>query len=527
MIKLKNSHFKKVVFLGILFLALTLRFYKLGQVPLSLDWDEVSNAYNAYSILKTAKDEYGTFFPLNNRSFDDYKPPLYMYLNIPSIAVFGLSEFSARLPSAFFGFLTVPTIYFLTRKLFKSELIALISMGLLSISPWHIQFSRVGFEANLGLFMTSLAVTIFFYGFKNQKLLALSAVLFSLSIYGYHSQRVFTPLILLTLVFIFRSEIKQFSKRYMALFIVILTTLTIPLIVLNPPKAIFGRFEAAASEDARKDIEESISLTVQDSGFPLARIIHNRRAITLQRYASNYLSYFDLNYLFIKGDDNFRHHIDGMGMLYLFELPAILYGIFLLIKNRSKNSSFILLWLIISPIAAVPATPNPHAVRSLVMIVPLEIISAYAIGTFFNQKIPRKKILLLANLVLIFISFSIYIHNYFSHYPYEKASFWQYGYKEAVLESQKLKNDYSKIIIDGTLEQAYIFWLFYTNFDPRIYQSHGSRENFDKFYFHSKRPQASNELFISANDVFPAEFEVIKIIYDYQGKAVIKIGHPR
>src|SRR3990167_2972888 len=99
---------RKALFIAILFLCLTLRFYKITQVPASLNWDENSNAYNAYSILKTAKDEYGNFLPLVNRSFDDYKPPLYMYLNVPTVAAFGLTPFAARLPSAIFGTLCIP-----------------------------------------------------------------------------------------------------------------------------------------------------------------------------------------------------------------------------------------------------------------------------------------------------------------------------------------------------------------------------------------------------------------------------------
>src|SRR3989344_2428644 len=161
----------KIIILAIIVLAFILRFNKLGQVPLSLNWDETSNAYNAYSILKTGRDEYGKLLPLYNRSFDDYKPPMYMYLNVPTVAVFGLTSFAARLPSAFFGFLTVLLIYFLTKKLFEidksdSSLIthsshealakwdhslpknlALLAMLMLAISPWHLQFSRVGFEA--------------------------------------------------------------------------------------------------------------------------------------------------------------------------------------------------------------------------------------------------------------------------------------------------------------------------------------------------------------------------------------------
>ena len=82
---------RKTLFIAILFLCFTLRFYKITQVPISLNWDEASNAYNAYSILNTAEDEYGNFLPLANRSFDDYKPPAYMYFTVPAVLIFFLS----------------------------------------------------------------------------------------------------------------------------------------------------------------------------------------------------------------------------------------------------------------------------------------------------------------------------------------------------------------------------------------------------------------------------------------------------
>ena len=109
---------KRSVFLLIIILAFILRFYKLGEIPVSLNWDEVSNAYNAYSILNTGRDEYGSFLPFANRSFDDYKPPLYMYLNTLTVGTLGLNALAARLPSAFFGFLSIPLIYFLAKLIF-------------------------------------------------------------------------------------------------------------------------------------------------------------------------------------------------------------------------------------------------------------------------------------------------------------------------------------------------------------------------------------------------------------------------
>ena len=531
----------KVIFWIILTLAFVLRFYKLGEIPLSLDWDENSNVYNAYSILKTGRDEYGVLFPITNRSFDDYKPPLYMYLNIPTVAIFGLTPIAARFPSALFGFLTVPTIYFLAKKLFenykynKLEIgnwkleIPEIAMLFLAISPWHIQFSRVGFEATVGLFFATAAITLFLYGLENKKWLIVSSICLGISAYTYHTQRIFVPLLFITTFFIFKEKILAISKRYLLLFAIITVLIGLPLIILIPPKVILQRFEVTTGRPRLEDIEKSIKFILQDRqmGLDFGNVIHNRRFLIGQTYVNNYLSHFDFNFLFTKGDDNFRHHIQDMGMLYLFEFPLIVFGIYHLIKNHDKKSTFIILWLIIAPIAASPATPNPHGNRSLPMIIALELISAYSLVTLYSQKFLFKKALLAIFTIWIVSSFLVYLHNYYVHYPIEKASFWQYGYKEAVIESEKLKEQYAKINVDHSLEQAYVFWLFNTKYDPESYQATGSRHYFDKYYFDAKPPTRNNELFISDAGVFPKSFETIKIIYYPNGDEAIKIGHPR
>src|SRR3989344_5188900 len=106
---------KNRVLILIILLAAFLRFYNLSKTPPSLYWDEASLGYNAYSILKTARDEHGQFLPITNfAAFGDYKPPGYIYLTVPSIAIFGVNEFAIRFPSAFFGTLTVLLAFFLT-----------------------------------------------------------------------------------------------------------------------------------------------------------------------------------------------------------------------------------------------------------------------------------------------------------------------------------------------------------------------------------------------------------------------------
>jgi len=86
-----------IILVIISFLSITLFLYKMNVSPPALNADEAANAYDAYSILKTGKDQYGNFIPLRFKSFGDYKLPLLTYLAIPFIKVFGLTETGIRM----------------------------------------------------------------------------------------------------------------------------------------------------------------------------------------------------------------------------------------------------------------------------------------------------------------------------------------------------------------------------------------------------------------------------------------------
>jgi 4-amino-4-deoxy-L-arabinose transferase-like glycosyltransferase len=195
---------RSIPLLLILLLASVLRIFQLGKNPPSLDWDEASLGYNAYSILKTGNDEYGNHLPFSIRSFNDYKPPLYTYTTIPFIAIFGLNEFSVRLSSAIAGTIAVLAIYFIAVEIEPKKhslSLAQISSLLLAISPWHLQFSRGAFEANLALtcFLTSVAA---FLKWKNNKkvfLLLISATFAVASLYAYHSTKIVVPVFFVVL----------------------------------------------------------------------------------------------------------------------------------------------------------------------------------------------------------------------------------------------------------------------------------------------------------------------------------------
>src|SRR5579859_5428702 len=108
----------KVLLLGIIIIALFLRFYHLGNAP-SLTWDEAAWGYNAYALGIDGRDEFGRFLPHDYlESFGDFKPPMYAYLDIIPVKILGVTPLATRFPSAFFGVLTVLMTYFLVKQIF-------------------------------------------------------------------------------------------------------------------------------------------------------------------------------------------------------------------------------------------------------------------------------------------------------------------------------------------------------------------------------------------------------------------------
>ena len=202
----------------------------MGDIPPSINWDEASLGYNAYSILLTGRDEYGKILPIITQSLGDFKPALYIYLIIPFIKLIGLTEVAVRLPAAIFGVISVIATYFLVKELFKKESIALVSSFLLAISPWSIQFSRFASEAMVGLGLNLLMALFFLKGLRKPILLILSGIFGALSLYVYQSEKIFVPLFALVLVSVFYKQIIKVPKKYLIITILVGLIFTLPIV---------------------------------------------------------------------------------------------------------------------------------------------------------------------------------------------------------------------------------------------------------------------------------------------------------
>lgn len=474
---------KKYFLVIIILVAFILRFYKLGEVPPSLYWDEASLGYNAFSILKTARDEHGKFLPATNfAAFGDYKPPGYIYTAVPSVAVFGLNEFAVRFPSAFFGVLTVLVTYFLTKKLFEKENVALLAAALLAISPWHLQLSRGAFEGNLALFFSSLGI-YFFLKFAGDKPLYIyaSAASFLAAMYTFTGQRLFIPLILLVLAFQFRNQIRQYLTHVIVATIVA-AVLFWPLFVFAT-RTIEGRLrfnEVTIFKDL-EPIDRSTRYRERDDYSLVSSIIHNRRFLYAREYFIHYLDAFNPTFLFIRGDINPRFSTQEVGQLYLVEILAILAGIYFLFKANHKYAFLVIAWLLVSPLGPATARETPHALRMISVLPTYQLIAAFGFYQLY-QRLKFKQLAAAFVIALYGAQFFFHQHTYYFHWAKNYADQWQYGYKQAVEAIKPLYNDADQIVVSKHLGRPYIYFLFYLGFDPQKYWQ-SSQVVRDQFYF--------------------------------------------
>lgn len=537
-----------ILLVFIILLAAVLRLYQLGVVPAAPDWDEAALGYNAYSILLTGKDEYGQFMPIVLQSFDDYKPALYMYFIVPLIPLFGLDIIAVRLPSAIMGILTVLATYFLVKELFKRKDLALVASFLLAISPWHIQFSRVAFETNTGLAFNVFGALFFLKGLKKPWLLIISAVFFGLNLSVYQSDRVFTPLLAAMLIIIYWKELFRLPKKYIvaAFMVGILVVLPLAYYVTTNSKAL-SRLKGVSvfTEPTTMKNESQIRYTDDKQHLnPTGIYFHNKWVTYSREVLSGYMSHFDLNWLFIRGDLA-RHHAPAMGQMYLWELPFLLFGLYALIffKFPTKAKILIFVWFFLAPVPASVTNGVPHAVRTLNFLPTFQIF--VALGLVFAYEFVRnyrnvkwKYPLYAVVLFFAMFNFIYYLNQYFVQQNYFTSYDWQYGHKEAVAYVKEKESQYKKIIVSDQvpLDQSHMFFLFYLKYPPELYQHAGNttggfREihKFDKYEFRpitwKDEEQTKDILYVGLPDNFPPvlpDYEV-KTIYYVDGKPAIKI----
>ncbi|HCE45732.1 MAG TPA: hypothetical protein DET40_19490 [Lentisphaeria bacterium] len=462
---LRNHVFLYLLAGFLLFATCLLHFWNLENMPGGVHVDESSVAYNAYCIYKTGADEHGTKYPLFFKCFGNYQDPVMIYSAVPMAGLFGLDKAAIRFLSALFHILASVALFFLVSKLIRNRMICLVSAFTFSVLPWLFPISRTGIGGYMAMLLGIIGGCYFLFdaiGRKSTVSSVLAGIFWSFAMYSHHIGKPMSAVILTCFVLALNKRIMKRLKVF-SVFMASFAFLLVPMAIssLIRPESMTSRFNSIALW------RESSTWIEIATGM-------------LQRY----IEYFSFDFLFIAGDRDLRHNV-GAGELYLFFVPLLVAGVYVIVKNFKGNPfyRFIFLCLLTYPAAAVLTISHYHSTRCM-NGAPFWCIAA-AIGlNYFCQERKKYAVVLIAVILLATFEIPSYMSRYFGRYQIDSRESFSAGSIEAIQKSiGHLGKDETLYISrymffpeemkPGFKPEFYTNILFLAKIDPVVYQREG------------------------------------------------------
>jgi len=424
-----------ILFILILLIAVFTRFYRLGEIPMGIHADEASQGYNAYSLLKTGKDMYGKLFPILFRANGSYQPPVYTYLTIVPIFLFGNTVSSVRFVSALAGLLLVG-VTFLFVYLFgigkKEDKItqALIASVVLAISPWSIHFSRLAIEGNLVVVFFVLGLLLALLSLKKKWFFVFACLVFAFTTHVYYTERI-TSILFMAVFVLFNRKIFLKQKKEVLIGLVVFVLVMIPHLVISESGALTKRLSEVGYI---KDINNV------DGG------LINKTTFLTGKFADHYFSYFSPKNLFFDPGQDLGRTSQDLAVFYPWFFIFALAGVrYLLQYNSETMTKLLALVIVIGPLPA-SITGDPfYPLRVLTYLWGITLVVSYGFNYFWNWFGLKRIRMLTVSLILFYSILHFYI-SYFATSKYASSPDLSYSYIKLVDELSKYKD--KKVFID-------------------------------------------------------------------------------
>jgi len=448
-----------------------LRLFQLENLPIISHRDEIAIGYNAYSILKTGRDEHGKKLPLNFRSFGDYKLPGLIYSTIPFVNFFGLNQLAVRLPTALLACLTLFSAYWLAAEIGMGKKERLVFSFVFSLSFWHISQARNAYEPMTGLFWLTMAWASWLRSFKNKFFFIPAILSYTISIFFYN-----VPLFLIPILFLVSTWLKQNELKSEKNKIFFLAMLLLSLIIFGGASLLFSQVNAGKTDTTvffapeTKEFAQNLVHAGLVGGMPsrVTRVTNHWLIISLFKFVENYLACFSPKYLFFSGDNNDWHNLKNIGLGNINPVLLIPFslGIFSLIKNiKQQKNRLLLLYLLTSPLLCAATIDAPVTNRLLDLHLAVMLITALGIVQLW-QKLKNKFVFYSLGVIYLGI-FLLFLQRYFLIHNHHLPALWEPGVKKMIEQVDEVQNKYDAIYVTSDLEVGYTFFAFYTPFEPQ------------------------------------------------------------
>ncbi len=330
----------RLALLAIILAAFFLRVWHLRQTPPGLWYDEAYYSMDAAWLLDGGP--WRLFFAGNNG-----REPIFIYLQMFLVWIFGANPLTSRLAAPFIGTLTVPVVYVLARRLGRganwSGWLPYLAAAGLAGSFWHLGLSRGGYRGILLPLAAALLFYMFWRGWQTNspKFMVLAGLTLGLSQYTYLAARVF-PLVLVLFALVWTALHWRAKVQLKSLWLTLLVIAALAVVIFAPLGWIF--YNTPDLFSARTgDV-----LFTPDT--PAELVTHLNAAARL---------FIDA------GDPNWRHHLPGRPMLGWLGWLGFWPGLFISLRylRRQPACLFLVIALLTLYLPALLAVPPVHALR--------------------------------------------------------------------------------------------------------------------------------------------------------------------
>lgn len=468
----------------ILLVAFALRVINIFYVPPGVTNDEIGYFYNAYSIAKTGEDIYRRAWPLMFHIGGWPFMPVPVYILSFIYRFLEPTAFVSRLPNIVFGTLGIFVLMSLVQLLFKNTRLSLITGAVLAVSPWHMHFSRTGYDGPVAIFFYLVGLLIGSWCVIRGRSILWMTLPWVLAIASHRASSVLAVPTLGVFTFFHWSRFCSKRKYFIEIVVVISIAIVSWLLLIRAYTAV-GSTRPFTQEVSIFDVqtmEKEIIGEIQQSDAPLwvARIFNNKLTYTLRKLRENYLHVFSPQFLFTSGEADGIYSLWWRGQLYIFELPLLLFGFSYLAALSYAGAWYIAFLILLAPLPAAVSS-GIYSMRAFLLSYLLPVV--IAAGILWWHDAARRRSLRMGRFMLVVIGLgyisvvSSYLYQYHFRYPTYGADRWFKSDKDLAAIVIVEANRYKETLIAPAGVDVVLQYAYHNKIPPRIIQEAIAKEN--------------------------------------------------
>lgn len=432
----------RLIFWGILALAILIRIIGFGSLPNGVNQDEAMGAVDAWALSLYGTDRFGVRLPVHFSAWQvSQMSVLLSYLMIPFIRVFGFHTWVIRLPMLLASVSSVLLVYLIGKQLFGRRF-ALVAMALTAVNPWHFMQSRWAIDCNLFPHVFLLAFYLLLLGLRKKRFLYLSMFFFGLTFYCY-GIAVYSVIPFLVVYAGWCLWKRQLKIREILLCVLVFGAVALPeLLVMAINLFCWDTIETPLFTMSRFP-ETTRGNDILFLNFSLGQLGRNAWAA--------------IRCSFLQLPDQLYNALPAFGPLYHISIPFMTVGIvgftrsLFREKEPGRKTLMLALWgFLITGVWVGLITFEVNVNRINIIFYPLLFFCVYGLrlaGKRFPG-LPR------AAAVAYGVCFALFLGTYFTSFREEGKTYYNVDFLEAVREADSME-EYGKLYITGNMGWQY------------------------------------------------------------------------